>query len=142
MMTLNIKSIVSYGRYYPSSADTDAVYWWFSVSDYKVYATEDLITKFHYTTCPEIEQSGMFIPMFKTDIKELEEEYLLTRASEEVQAYRKIKEKNKGTEPDTIFKMFIDFAGLWKSWYAFEYQRLFGEAVKWCNAHNISYVQD
>lgn len=84
----------------------------------------------------------MFIPLFKTDIEKLEEDYLLTRANEEIQTYRKIKEKNKGTEPDTIFKMFIDFSGLWKSWYDFEYQRLFEEAVIWCNAHNIRYVQD
>lgn len=53
-----------------------------------------------------------------------------------------IKEKNKGVEPDTIFKMFIDFMRLWKNWYAFEYQRLFQDAVKWCKANNISYMQD
>lgn len=141
-MTLKIKSIVSYGRYYPSSFDADATYWWFSISDYKIYATEDLITKFHYTTCLEIEQSGRFIPLFKTDIEELEEEYLLTLTNKETQEYRMIKEKNKGVEPDTIFKMFIDFVRLWKNWYAFEYQRLFQDAVKWCKANNISYMQD
>lgn len=90
----------------------------------------------------EIEQSVRFIPLFKTDIEELEEEYLLTLTNKETQEYRMIKEKNKGVEPDTIFKMFIDFMRLWKNWYAFEYQRLFQDAVKWCKANNISYMQD
>mgnify|MGYP003302869824 CR=1 FL=1 len=94
-MTLKIKSIVSYGRYYPSSVDAGVTYWLFSISDYKIYATEDMITIFHYTNCLEIEQSGMFIPLFKTDIEKLEEEYLLTLTNKEVQEYMRIKEKNK-----------------------------------------------
>ncbi len=141
-MTLKIKSIVSYGRYYPSSVDAGVTYWWFSISDYKIYATEDMITIFHYTNCWEIEQSGMFIPLFKTDIEKLEEEYLLTLTNKEVQEYMRIKEKNKGAEPDTIFKIFIDFMGLWKNWYTFEYQQLLQDAIKWCKANNIVYIQE
>lgn len=141
-MTIKIKSIVSYGRYYPSLVDADVTYWWFCVNDCKIYSTETLITDFHYTDSVDIEQSGVFIPLFKTDIEKLEKEYLLTRPNEEIREYRKVKEKNSGTDPDTIFKIFVDRMCLWKSWYAFEYQRLFQDAVSWCNANHIAYVQE
>ncbi len=141
-MILKTASIVGYGRYYPGTIDADVTYWWFSLYDYKVYATEDLIANFHYTDDSEIEQSGIFIPLFKTNIEELEKEYLLTRTDKEVREYKKIKEKNKGSDPDTIFKIFVDRMCLWKSWYYFEYQRLSQDAVQWCRENYIVYIQD
>lgn len=129
---MTIEELMYYGRYY-SFESKGYHLWWFDLQKANVYQYDELIQKFGYSSQEEIVSSGMFVPLFETDIVKLEHEFLLLRN------YKQIKrlEKQLNSDFDTEFKVFIEKNDLIKSWHDFEYNRLYQDAIVWCRENHI-----
>ena len=132
---MTIKELMYYGRYY-SFEKEDHHLWWFDSKTAVVFQYDELVTKFGYGSQEEVINSQRFIPLFKTDIVELEFEFLSIQNCKFV---RQLK-KQKDLDFDVTFKKFIEKNNLTESWRAFENNRLFSDAIEWCKENNIRNV--
>lgn len=129
-----IEELMYYGRYYDFENEGHHL-WWFDMQSASLYQYDELIQKFGYSSQEEIVSSGMFIPLFETNVVELEREFLM------VYNYKvKQLEKPFNSDFDTRFKVFIEENDLTKSWRDFEYHRLYQDAIVWCNENNIGNI--
>ena len=135
-----LEDTIFYGRYYPNIGDNRDHYWWFCTFDYQIYSIDDLIKQFHYTDAESIERVGLFIPMFKTDMFELENQYLSLLPNDEKKLYRNIKQQNSNKDYNTIFNIFLDFSKSWKRFYEFEKKHLREDAIDWCRQYGICWT--
>lgn len=135
-MIVNIEDISAYGRFY--SDIKDHVKWWFCLTDYKIYDTESVISKFNYGNEESIVSAGVFIPLFKTDVIKLEREFLASMSI------------NRSNMPfccddisdfDRNFKIYIEENFLVREWYYFEQERLCKEAINWCKTNGIVFCR-
>lgn len=115
---------------------------WLESSSLKVFYTSNLIDKFGYKDCEEIEKSGHFIPVLKTDTLVLKKEFISRfhkELEDEVKAY--MDGKNYGF--DLAFRKYIDeyfyCEPLDREYENFERNRFVEEAEKWCVENGIPY---
>ena len=101
-----------------------------------------MINKFGYKDCKEIETSGHFIPVFKTDTLGLKKEFISRfhkELEDEIKAYMACKKYSFGF----AFRKYIDeyfyCEPLDREYENFERNRLIEEAEKWCLKNNIPY---
>ena len=135
-----LEDIVFYGRFYPNIGDSRDYYWWFCITDYQVYSIDDLIRQFHYTDTESIEYAGLFIPLFKTNMFELENQYLSLLPNDEKKLYRSIKQQNSNRDYHTVFNIFLDITQSWKRFYKFEKKHLREDAIDWCRQYGIRWT--
>ena len=137
---IDLEDIISYGRFYPNIGDNRDHYWWFCITDYQVYSIDDLIRQFHYTDTESIEYAGLFIPLFKTNMFELENQYLSLLPNDEKKLYRSIKQQNSNRDYHTVFNIFLDITQSWKRFYEFEKRHLREDAIDWCQQYGIRWT--
>lgn len=133
-MRIDIEKIYTYGRFYPDIEEH--VHWWLCVTNYKIYDTATILSDFGYADEQEISDAGVFIPLFKTNIVELEKRFLHTVLSDSNKvpfSYDDI------TFFDKNFKIYIEAHGLIRDWYDFEKNHLCNDAIAWCKMHNIHF---
>ncbi len=133
-MFVNIDEIYTYGRFYPDIERH--VNWWFCITDYVIYDTETIVSNFGYTEKETIASTDTFIPLFKTNVVELEKSFLLTLSLsdsappfpyDDILAF------------DRNFKVYVENHLLLRDWYDFEKKHLCNDAIKWCKLHNIHF---
>jgi len=137
-MKININDVLYYGRHYTDTSSEP--YWWFSKDDYQIYSSENLIKEYSYKDTDDILQSGYFIPLFQTDIIELEKKFLAEYNSKSLQAKTEKLVAQSNGDFDLAFKSLIEVEeGMSENWYEFERKKLYNDAVNWCQKHNIKY---
>ena len=137
-MKININDVLYYGRHYTDTSSEP--YWWFSKDDYQIYSSENLIKEYSYKDTDDILQSEYFIPLFQTDIIELEKEFLAEYNSKPLQAKTENLVTQSNGNFDLAFKTLIEVEeGMSENWYGFERKKLYNDAVNWCQKHNIKY---
>lgn len=133
-MFIDIEQIYTYGRFYPEIKKH--VNWWICITDYVIYDTETIVSNFGYADEKLIDADGIFVPLFKTDMIELEKEFMQT-----------IPLGNR-TDPfpyddipnfDRNFKIYIENHFLIRDWYDFEKRHLCNDAIEWCKLHNFRF---
>ena len=136
-MKIKISEIAYYGRFYSNL--TEHVIWWFCTLDFQICDTETIISVYGFSSIEEILDSSKFIPLFKTDIIELEKKFL----KEKNIALEKIgSEIQRIQDFDKCFKIFIEAAYLTQHWHMFEKQHLFSDAIVWCKNNAIPFVKE
>ena len=135
-LKIKISEIAPYGRFYSDLKNHTK--WWLCLQDFKIYDTETIISLFKYETIKEIKESNSFIALFKTDIINLEKEYLNKCLSiNEKELFHISQTKNF----DIAFKIYIESICLERDWYAFEMKKLCKDAIEWCIKNSIPYYK-
>ena len=128
---MTIEELMYYGRYYDFEYEGHCL-WWFDLNSGKVHQYDELINKFRYSSQEAIVSSGMFIPLFETNIVKLEQEFLKLNNYKVEQL-----KKPENSDFDTKFKVFVEENNLMEFWRDFEYHRLYQDAIIWCNENSI-----
>lgn len=130
-MTLSIKDIMNYGCWYRHESTVD---WWFCLTDGRIYETEDLFNEFGYKTKQEIEESELYILLFKTDMIAAEKHFLNERG---IRNFDGLPDSEFAIEFRKVLDM--DFI-LCLQWGDFEDSVLKRDAVKWCRENHIPFL--
>ncbi len=119
---------------------------WLEKSSFQFFYTGILIDEFGYKDYAEIEASGHFIPVFKTDIVALKKEYvsrfLYKEAADEILM---IMEHNKNkhsnfTGYDVAFNIFCEeHEDIYDDYWNYERCQRIKGAEKWCRENDIPY---
>ena len=136
-MIVNINDIKFYGEFYPNNPEH---LWYFCLNDYQVYNMEDLIENYSFKDRNEIEQSNMYVELFKTNIVDLQKKFIELNNFQNNKKFRTILLEE--TEYSVAFGRFIDYFHyeMWPSWYAFIEEHLINDAIEWCRKNNIPYI--
>lgn len=128
---MTIEELMYYGRYYDFEYEGHHL-WWFDLNSETVHQFDELIKKFGYLSQDDIISSGLFIPLFETNIVNLEQEFL------KLNNYN-IKQFELLDYPDfdTCFKVFVEKNNLLESWRKFENQRLYDDMMIWGKENGI-----
>lgn len=136
---ITISEIMFYGRYYSDEMFTYDISWWLCLKDYKVYHTETLMTDYSYENISEIKKSLSFIPLFKTDIIQLEKEFVERLNNK---TFNKNLDKilvDNNCSYDVAFKIFIEKEFMVDSWSEYEKSNLVKDAIAWCRDNYLPY---
>lgn len=125
---MTIDELMYYGRYYDFE-DNGHHLWWFDLSNGEIHQFDELINDFGYSKQEDVISSGKFIPLFETNIVNLERDFLKHQGL-------KIN-GSKDMDFDVNFKIYIEKNNLWESWHNFEYHRLYKDAASWCEKNHI-----
>lgn len=129
-----ISELLQYGRYYRDENDSNHI-WWFDPIHKQIYQYETLLSMFGYKSQQDILDSGMFIPLFETDILQLEREFVLeTQSKKTVRYFNNISD----FDLDREFKVFIEKNFLIKSWMNYEKKHLYQDALEWCKSNHLT----
>jgi len=134
-VAIKIDELMYYGRYYSSESEGYHI-WWFDTEKATVRQYDELLEEFGYCSWEEILSSGYFIPLFETDIVELEREFILNTQGHAIAGQF---ETVSDSDYDTEFKIYIERNHLSKIWYEFERERLYKDAVDWCKANKLKF---
>lgn len=137
-MLLNIDAIMQYGCFYRNRMDKMHTYWWLCLSDYEIYDTETLLKEFFYSTCLEILETNMYIPLFQTDVVALEEIYISQYYPWYVKTIKQLAEQ---TNYDLEFRKFIEDCLDSRGWCDFIDSALRKDAIAWCKQNGIPYTE-
>lgn len=119
---------------------------WLEKSSLQFFYTGKLINEFGYKDYTEIEASGHFIPVFKTDIVALKKEYVSHFLSKEaadeilmIMEYNKNKHSNF-TGYDVAFNIFCEeHEDIYNDYWNYERSHLLKDAEKWCKVNSVPY---
>ena len=131
---------LAYGEYYPLENNTpnDTVYW-FCKSNYKVYNTEELITKRKAQNVDELISSEKYIPFSKTNIVKLRKEFVQKYWPEADEKIRKIENSDPEFDYEIASRYYFDAHPLEDKWNNYLSSQIEHDIVKWCNDNNIPY---
>ena len=146
-MKVDLKEAASYGEWCSETDSEYEVFAWFEKSSFKFFYTENLINKFGYKDCKEIETSGHFIPVFKVDIIALQKNFIANYPDKEVEATMNeiIANDNFNYRSgyDVAFRIltqdYPEFNEFCDKYFDFEKRVLIESAQKWCFENNIPY---
>ena len=127
-MKVEIRNIMTFGEW---DSEEDYKYeenCWFEKSSCTVFYSSNLIEEFGYKDCGEIKSSGHFIPLFKTDIIELEKEFIANYPDKSVEETINniIKNNNNGYAPgygvafSILLQDYPEFDEFSKEYHSFE----------------------
>ena len=126
-----------YGEYYRWMGSPDLVIFWYDPSDGQVYHYEDLMSEFGYQSQDEILWSGAFVPLFKTDIVELERQFIAGYKSKKLSKHF---DSLSDDECHSEFSRLIhyEYISPW-TWGKFEREHLYHDALEWCRENHIKF---
>lgn len=128
-----------YGRYFDDENNQYEISWWLCVEDYEIYHTETLLTDYSYESISEIEQTSKFVPFFKTDIIQLEKEFIKKLNNKTLlNSFNKLLVGNNSY--NVAFRIFIEREFLFDYWSEFEKSQLREDAIAWCKNNHIPYT--
>ena len=134
-----INEIMFYGRYYSDENFPYDISWWLCLKDSKAYHTETLMTDYSYKSISEIKKSLTYIPFFKTDIIQLEKEFMKRLNNKKFNIdLDKILVDNICSY-DVAFKIFIEKEFMVDLWSEYEKSRLIKDAIMWCRENHLPY---
>ena len=139
-MFIDIREIMHYGEYYSFDdyGKKYDVFWWLSLIDYSVINIETLCEKYSYHSCEEILEAGLYIPFFRTDILDVEREFI-----KKYYPYQAKKIFNNELDLDNhiAFMKFAENNYQEESFYSYRDERLARDAVKWCCENHLKYKE-
>lgn len=128
-------------KYFGRSFSDSSLERWFCPADGKVYDTDEMKETFGFRDESEIDASGSFIKLFKTDIPALKRRFLESypdpRLAKRIQAVC----NTKKVDFNIAFNICAETEFL-HDWNAFEDNRLEQDAVSWCRANGLAYTLD
>lgn len=128
-----------YGRYFDDENNQYKISWWLCVEDYEIYHTEILFADYSYESISEIEQTSKFVPFFKTDIIQLEKEFIKKLNNKTLlNSFNKLLVGNNSY--NVAFRIFIEREFLFDYWSEFEKSQLREDAIAWCKNNHIPYT--
>lgn len=128
-----------YGRYFDDENNQYEISWWLCVEDYEIYHTETLFADYSYESISEIEQTSKFVPFFKTDIIQLEKEFIKKLNNKTLlNSFNKLLVGNNSY--NVAFRIFIEREFLFDYWSEFEKSQLREDAIAWCKNNHIPYT--
>lgn len=137
---INISKIMFYGRYFDDEDNKYEISWWLCVDDYEIYHIETLFSEYSYESISEIEETSNFVPLFKTDILQLEKEFINKLNNKTLlNSFSKILLANSDSY-DVAFRVFIEREFLVDYWSEFEKSQLQKDAIAWCKQNHIPYT--
>ena len=129
---MKLDDIIMYGRYYRDEEST--CNWWYCRIDDHMYETADLISSFGFESENQIEEDDRYVKMYKTDIIELEKNFLKEIGS------LKVLEGTTDFNQDIAFNKFIDQENLYRLWFDYETIVLRENAIKWGEDNHIIFT--
>ena len=127
-----IEDIMYYGRSYDSQTE----YWWYSCTDNSVVSIDFLRSSYGWETREALAEQSVFIPLFKTDMIQLEKTYMKSFEKgiiESIMEYEQV-------EYDVAFSIFIETPmERFLHWKEYEKKRLIYDAIVWCKRNGLSY---
>lgn len=136
---ININEIMFYGRYFNDEEHQYDTLWWLCLEDYEIYHTETLIADYSYRSTSEIEETSRFVTFFKTDIIQLEKEFMRKLNNKTLlNSFNKLLLADNSY--DVAFKIFIEREFLVDYWSEFERSQLREDAIAWCKQNHIPYT--
>ena len=149
-MKVEIRNIIMFGKWYSEEENEYEENYWFEKSSSAIFYSGKLIEEFGYKDCGEIKSSGHFIPLFKTDIIELEKEFIANYPDKSVEETINniIKNNNNGYAPgygvafSILLQDYPEFDEFSREYHSFEKNRLTKDAEEWCERNNIPYYSE
>ncbi len=141
-MKLEIADLLLYGEWDESTCDYPGDTVWLEKSSEQFFLTDDL-THFGYDNYEDIEDSGYFVPLFRTSITELMRKYILLcndrEAEEEIN--RIVREEDE--EYPVAFRIYSEVhPDFESSWIEFESSKLEKDAREWAKKQGIEFYGD
>ncbi len=145
-MKIDLSDAAFCGEWCSEEAEYEIIYW-FEKSSFQFFYTGKLINEFGYKDCEEIESSGHFIPVFKTDVIELQKNFIADYHNKEIEETINsiIENNNYGYDSgyEVAFRIltqdFPEYDDFSKEYYSFEKKQLEEDAEKWCKENAIPY---
>lgn len=146
-MKIDLKKAACYGEWCSEEDSEYEVNAWFEKSSFKFFYTSNLINKFGYKNFEEIENSGHFIPVFKTDIIALQKEFIANYPDKEIEETMNeiIANDNFGYNSgyEVAFRIltqdYPEFDEFCNKYFDCEQSVLLESAQKWCKENSIPY---
>lgn len=144
-MKIDLRDAAFYGAWCSEREREFDILCWFEKSSFQFFYVEKLINEFGYKDCNEIEESGYFVPVFKTDIVALKKEFVanlhLKEVENELQAILEYNAKHRHcTGYDAAFNIFCEeHEDFQVDYQNYEQKQLLKEAEIWCNENAIPY---
>lgn len=125
-----------YGRSYPMSQHD----WWFCVSDEKIYGSDEMVELFGFSNEADILKSKTYIKLFKTDILALEHQFLKSYHHPELNKRINALSTQKKINFNIAFNICTETDPFHADWVSFEKKQLETDAVLWCCANGLPYI--
>lgn len=146
-MKIDLTVAVFYGEWCSEEDSEYEVHAWFEKSSLKFFYTSNLINKFGFKNFEEIENSGHFIPVFKTDIIALQKEFIANYPDKEIEETINeiIANDNFGYDSgyEVAFRIltqdYPEFNEFCDKYFNYEQSVLLENAQKWCSENGIPY---
>lgn len=127
-----IEDIIYYGRCY----DCKKELWWFSRTDNSVVSIEEIKSVYGWSTTEQILAQSLFFPLFKTDMIQLEKEYMKNFKAGSIEAIM----EDKKVSYHVAFNIFVETpVENFHRWKEYEKKQLVHDAVIWCKANGLPY---
>lgn len=148
-MKVDINKAARFGEWCSEEDSEYEVYAWFEKSSFKFFYTSNLIEKFGYEDCEEIENSGHFIPVFKVDIIALQKEFIANYPDKEIAETMNEIIANDNYEFESGYEVafriltqdYPKFYGFRDEYHTYEQNQLVQKAKEWCCENNIPYYE-
>lgn len=146
-MKIDISVAARFGEWCSEEDSKYEVHAWFEKSSLKFFYTSNLINKFGYKDCEEIEKSGHFIPVFKVDIIALQKEFIANYPNKEIEETMNWIIANDNFKYNSGYEVafriltqdYPEFDEFGDKYFDYEQRVLLECAQKWCAKNNIPY---
>lgn len=146
-MKIDLTDAAFYGNWCSEEDSEYEVNAWFEKSSFGFFYTSNLINKFGYKNFEEIENSGYFIPVFKTDIIALQKEFIANYPDKKIEKTMNeiIANDNFGYSSgyEVAFRIltqdYPEFDEFCNKYFDYEQNILLENAQKWCAENEIPY---
>lgn len=143
----DLKEAAYYGEWCSEEDSEHEVHAWFEKSSFKFFYTSNLIDKFGYKDCKEIEESGYFIPVFKVDIIALQKEFIANYPDKEIEETMNWIIANDNFKYNSGYAVafriltqdYPEFDEFGDKYFDYEQCVLRESAQKWCDENNVPY---
>lgn len=146
-MKIDLTDAAFYGEWCSEEDSEYEVNAWFEKSSFGFFYTSNLINKFGYKNFEEIQNSGYFIPVFKTDIIALQKEFIANYPDKRIEETMNeiIANDNFGYSSgyEVAFRIltqdYPEFDEFCNKYFDYEQSVLLESAQKWCSENGIPY---
>lgn len=146
-MKIDLTEAAFYGEWCSEEDSEYEVNAWFEKSSFAFFYTSNLIDKFGFESFEEIENSGHFIPAFKTDIIALQKEFIADYPDKRIEETMNeiIENDNFGYNSgyEVAFRIltqdYPEFDEFCNKYFDYEQNVLLENAQKWCVENQVPY---